>query len=209
MCSSSAPLVLPSDIPVDPSASEAQEWAVDELARAVYHQELSLWDRLANWLAETLANLLMTVPGGSSLIPVLVAASLAAAALLALTWHGSLQRTRRASSGSSPVFDDVRTSAQLRADSAGAALRGDVDAAVLDLFRALVRSLDEQAVLDDRPGLTAQEAAAIAATRFPPLAAAWESASRIFDSVRYGHRRAIAHDLHLLRELDASLRVRT
>ena len=35
MWSSSGPWAIPSEVPVDPSAPEAQQWARDELARAI------------------------------------------------------------------------------------------------------------------------------------------------------------------------------
>lgn len=205
MWSSSGLSALPSEVPVDPSAPEAQQWARAELERAIYHQEPSLWDRFWRWLVETLTDLLTGMPvGGSPLVPLLVVLALAVAVALVLAWHGRLQRTRRAAAPSATVFDDERTSATLRADSEAAARRGDLDAAVLDRFRAVVRSLDERGLLEDRPGLTAREAAGVAASALPGLAEAWTRAAGVFDSVRYGHLAATPADLAAMRDLDSA-----
>ncbi|MDX5399564.1 MAG: hypothetical protein LPK92_07565, partial [Actinomycetes bacterium] len=168
MWSSSGLLATPSEIPVDPSAAEAQQWAREELARAIYNQEPSLWTRFWLWLMETLTDILSGMPaGGSPLVPLLVVLALAVVVALVFAWHGRLQRTRRAAAASATVFEDARSAAALRADSEAAARRGDLDAAVLDRFRAVVRSLDERALLDDRPGLTAHEASLAGASLMP------------------------------------------
>lgn len=202
MWSSSGLSATPSDVPVDPSAAEAQRWAQEELARAIYQREPSLWDRFLRWLLETLADLLAGVPaGGPPVIPVLVVLALFVAVALVFAWHGRLQRTRR-TARSAALFDDARSSAQLRADSEAAARRGDLVSAVLDRYRAVVRALDERALLEDRPGLTAREAALAAAALMPPLAGAWAEAAGTFDAVCYGHLTATPADLDTMRALD-------
>ena len=85
--------------------------------------------------------------------------------------------------------DDARTAAELRAAADAAAARGDWSTAVLERFRAVVRSLEERALLDDRPGRTAHEAAEAAAARLPARAAELRRAARLFDDVCYGARR--------------------
>lgn len=208
MWSSSGPWAIPSEVPVDPSAPEAQQWARDELARAIYNPEPSLWARFWAWLLETLDGLLTGMPiGGSPLVPLLVVLALAVATALVIAWHGRLQRTRRAASASATVFDDARTSDQLRADSEAAARRGDLDAAVLDRFRAIVRALDERGLLEDRPGLTAREASLAATAAMPDLTAPWNRAAGVFDVVRYGHAPATEADLAAMRGLDDAARV--
>jgi hypothetical protein len=196
-------LATPSEVPVDPSAAEAQQWARDELARAIYNQEPSLWDRFWLWLLETLTDILTGMPaGGSPLVPLLVVLALAVVVALVFAWHGRLQRTRRAATASATVFDDARSAATLRADSEAAARRGDLDAAVLDRFRAVVRSLDERVLLDDRPGLTAHEASLAGASLMPGLEQPWAAAAGVFDAVRYGHITATPANLETMRRLD-------
>lgn len=203
MWSSSGLLATPSEIPVDPSAAEAQQWAREELARAIYNQEPSLWNRFWLWLMETLTDILSGMPaGGSPLVPLLVVLALAVVVALVFAWHGRLQRTRRAAAASATVFEDARSAAALRADSEAAARRGDLDAAVLDRFRAVVRSLDERALLDDRPGLTAHEASLAGASLMPGLGQPWTAAAGVFDAVRYGHVTATAANLDTMRRLD-------
>ena len=99
----------------------------------------------------------------------------------------------------------VRTAAQLRAAADAAAARGDHSAAVLERFRAMVRSLADRAVLTDRPGLTAHEAVAEAAARFPRHEPDLARAGHLFDAVRYGHVGANVEDDAWLRRVDAEI----
>ncbi|MDD9206967.1 DUF4129 domain-containing protein, partial [Georgenia sp. 10Sc9-8] len=96
------------------------------------------------------------------------------------------RRLRAATAGSHELFDDERSSQQLRVSADAAAARGDYATAVLERFRSVVRALDERAVLDDRPGMTAQEAAGLAGAALPAHAAGLQRAGRLFDDVRYG-----------------------
>jgi hypothetical protein len=98
--------------------------------------------------------------------------------------------------------DDVRTSAQLRAAADDAAGRGDWTLAVAERFRAVVRALEERAVLDERPGRTAQEAAEAAAERLPGLAGPLHVAASRFDDVVYGDLPAGPADDAAVRALD-------
>lgn len=206
MWSSSAPWATPSEVPVDPSAPEAQQWARDELARAVYDRTPSLWDRFWTWLMDRIAELLSGMPaGGSPLIPVLVVVALCVALAVAFAWNGRIQRTRAAAgSRSATLFDDARTSARLRTDSESAARAGDWAAAVLDRFRAVVRSLDERALLEDSPGMTADEAARAAGGIQPPLRREWDRGARTFDAVCYGRYAATPADYRAMCDLDAA-----
>ncbi|HCA84735.1 MAG TPA: hypothetical protein DEQ61_04090, partial [Streptomyces sp.] len=72
-------------------------------------------------------------------------------------------------------------------------------------MRALVRSLEERALLDPRPGRTADEAAAEAGRPLPAHADRLRAAARDFDDVVYGGRHATAETYARLRELDVEL----
>ena len=102
--------------------------------------------------------------------------------------------------------DGTRSAAWHRAAADAAAAAGDVRTAVLERFRAVVRELEERAVLAEQPGRTADEAARDAAARLPGLGERLTAAARIFDDVRYGDRPATAAMDEALRELDAALR---
>ena len=176
------------EVPVVPDASTARRWATEELANPVYHRGKSLLARLLDWF-------LSLFDGGS--VPVLglppaVVAGIVVVLVLGLAgvafWFaGPVRLARRAAASSAVVLgDDTRTAAQLRAAADASAARGDWSAAVLDRFRAIVRSLEERALLDEWPGRTAHEAAEAAAARLPTHTADLRRAGRMFDEVCYG-----------------------
>jgi hypothetical protein len=104
------------------------------------------------------------------------------------------------------VFDDgARSAAWHRAAADAAVAAGHLRTAVLERFRAVVRELEERAVLAEQPGRTAGEAAQAAASRLPALGERLTAAARIFDDVRYGDRPATPEMDDALRELDAAL----
>ena len=67
-----------------------------------------------------------------------------------------------------------------------AAAQRDWATAVVERFRAIIRSLDERGALEDYPGMTAHEAATIAAASVIKHADELHRAGALFDSVRYG-----------------------
>jgi hypothetical protein len=72
-------------------------------------------------------------------------------------------------------------------------------------MRAIVRALEERALLDVRPGRTADEAAAEAGRSLPAHADRLRSAARDFDDVTYGGRRATEQAYHRITGLDRDL----
>jgi hypothetical protein len=72
-------------------------------------------------------------------------------------------------------------------------------------MRAIVRSLEERALLDNRPGRTADEAAAEAGRALPEHTDRLRSAAREFDDVTYGGRRASELSYRRIAELDRDL----
>lgn len=181
-------------VPVLPSEEEARRWAEEELSRPIYQEsEPGPLQQVMDWIMDFLDSLSGTAgvapPALAPLIAVLVVAAVVG---LAFLLAGPV-RARRRVSGSAAVFDDDEgTSADL-ADAADlAAARGDWREAVIMRFRALVRSLDERAIVTDRPGLTAYEATTEAAARLPDCVRSLEQSGRIFDDVVYGERPASA-----------------
>lgn len=73
-------------------------------------------------------------------------------------------------------------------------------------MRALVRALEERALLDPRPGRTADEAASEAARPLPGHAARLHTAARDFDDVTYGGRTADEATYRKMSALDDDLR---
>jgi hypothetical protein len=77
--------------------------------------------------------------------------------------------------------------------------------AVRESMRAVARRLDERALLDPRPGRTADELAREAAQVLPQLTAELGSAARTFDDVVYGSVTATEASAEQLRRLDETV----
>ena len=154
------------DAPATPDADEARRAAERELARPEYRDE-SLLGRLWRWLSEHL-NLRGVVPAGpdwlSILIVVVIALALVTVLILLLTRITRVQRIR---TGHDLFEDDDRDSAALNVAADGAAVRGDWTTAIVERFRAIIRSLDERGAIDDYPDDLLH-------------------AGTLFDAVRYG-----------------------
>ncbi|WP_278235114.1 DUF4129 domain-containing protein [Isoptericola sp. AK164] len=190
------------EVPVDPDRETARRWLVEELARPEYAQDESWLMRLLDWFLG-LFDGLGTVDGDPLVLAALVVGVLAVVAALAWWISGPVRLRRRAQARSVVVHDDdPRTAAEMRAAADAAAARQDWATAVLERFRAVVRDLEERAVLDERPGRTAQEAARDAGARVPQIADPLRAAARLFDGVCYGHRPAGPGDDDRLRALE-------
>jgi hypothetical protein len=86
--------------------------------------------------------------------------------------------------------------------------RGDLAGAIRDRFRAIVRELERQGVLDERSGRTVDEIAAQAGERLPHNRTGLRSAATIFDDVVYGDHLPTDAAYHELTTLDAGMAVR-
>jgi hypothetical protein len=193
-------------VPVAPDAAEARRWATEELARAIYTQRTGLVQRLLDWLFERVDELTRLGSGGAGWLVPTAAVLLTAVAVTVAIVVGPPGRRRRASAAAPGILDgDTRSAAQLRAAADRAAARGEVSAAILDRFRALVRGLVERAILEDRPGLTAHEAVVEAGRRLPGRAEDLLAAGALFDRVAYGHASGDATDEAWLKTLDGQV----
>ncbi|WP_370524156.1 DUF4129 domain-containing protein [Cellulomonas sp. APG4] len=197
-------LRVPVEVPVQPDAETARQWVREELSDPIYHESESLLDRLVTWVLEQLDRLGQAASGVDVRTALVVIVGLVVVGVvIALVVTGPVRRARAARRTSRSVFtDDVRTTAQLRASADALAAQGLWSEAVLDRFRAILRSLEDRALLDDRPGRTAHEAADEAAARLPDVAADLVRAGRLFDDVCYGELQAGPDDDAWLRELD-------
>ncbi|BDZ42904.1 hypothetical protein GCM10025865_22030 [Paraoerskovia sediminicola] len=176
-----APL-LGADVPVTPAPEVAQEWIRNELARPEYGENQNLIGRFLDWLGQ-LGGDAPSIPG-SVLIVAVVAVVVAVA--LALLVTGRVRRSSRAPAQSTVLEDDGRTAEQIGSAADAARRAGDWTTAVLERFRAIVRSLEERVIIDDRPGRTAHEVSGDARARLPQASAALEAAGALFDDVCYG-----------------------
>ncbi|MFD7547230.1 DUF4129 domain-containing protein [Streptomyces sp. NPDC059816] len=193
----------PLTTPRDP----AREAAEDELSRPVYQEHApSLFQRaldaFLDWVEDLFGAASGVAPGGAAGLVVLL---LFVVALVAALWWrlGSPTRTPVTSA---PLFGEVpRSAAEHRAAAEAHAARGDWNPALQERMRAVVRSLEERALLDARPGRTADEAAAEAGRPLPGHADRLRDAARSFDDVTYGGRTTDGAGYARLAELDTEL----
>ena len=179
-------LIVAADAPATPGAQEAREAAEAELAKPVYHPVPDLLDRLWRWLVEHF-DPTSAIPGIppllSGLIVLLVLVTCVVLLVVLLRRFRLVGRSRRAARR---LFDDERDARALARAADAAAERGDWDAAVVERFRAIIRSLDERGLIEDYPGMTAHEAAALASSALGALGGELTRAAVLFDAVRYG-----------------------
>lgn len=191
--------------PVTPDGPTARRWAQEELLDPVYHQQESLLSRFLHWLGHLFSGL-----HGAALPPrgaLLAAGAVLVVVVLAALWvAGPVRRSRRTPPEAVLGTTDRRTAAQLRAAADAAAASGDYSTAVIERFRAVARDLEDRAVLDERPGRTADEVARDAGAVLSTVSTDLLRAGRLFDDVVYGGRTARAADDEQLRATDAAVR---
>ncbi|MEU2270510.1 DUF4129 domain-containing protein [Streptomyces olindensis] len=193
----------PLTIPRDP----AREAARRELSKRMYHEDdPSLFQRALDafwdWLDKLFNAASTATPGGTLGLVVIILAVLAV--LGALWWR--LGTPRRQPTSSAALFDDrPRSAADHRAAAEAHAAQSHWNQAVQERMRALVRALEERALLDARPGRTADEAAAEAGRALPAHTDRLRTAARDFDDVTYGGRSATEQSYHRIAELDRDL----
>ncbi|MFC9510360.1 DUF4129 domain-containing protein [Streptomyces sp. NPDC057002] len=193
----------PLTTPRDP----AREAARRELSKGMYHEnDPSLFQRALDafwdWLDKLFNAASSATPGGTLGLVVIILAVVAV--LGALWWR--LGTPRRQPTSSAALFDDrPRSAADHRAAAEAHAAQGHWNQAVQERMRALVRALEERALLDVRPGRTADEAAAEAGRALPAHTDRLRAAARDFDDVTYGGRSATEQSYHRIAELDRDL----
>lgn len=191
-------------VPVVPDAETARRWVETELSDPIYHDRPSLLEMLLTWVGERLQEISGAALDLDARTAALVVGGIAlVVALVALAVAGPVRRARRAQASVAVLADDVRSRDELLAAADLAAREGRWTAAVLDRFRALLRGLEDRALLDVRPGRTAHEAAEEGARVLPACAEDLHRAGRLFDDVCYGSVPAGPDDDTWMRELDA------
>ena len=190
--------------PATPDADEARRAAEKELSRPIYHDHHDLWDRIWSWLREYF-NTDGMVPGVpswmSTVIVVLVVAAGIALLILLLT---RISSTRRVSTPPSlSVLTDDRDAATLTRAADTAAAQADFATAVVERFRAIIRSLDERGIIDEYPGMTALEAATLThrALGEHRVVSPLYEAAHLFDAVLYGRVVSTSTQDQQMREL--------
>ncbi|MFE9428037.1 DUF4129 domain-containing protein [Kitasatospora sp. NPDC006697] len=196
----------PVAVPRDPARDAARE----ELLKPAYHRhDPSPVQRAIDWFWEQVDKLLSQLgsavggDGTTGLVLFLVLFALVAGALW---WR--FGRPRREAARPLALFaaDGPRSAEQHRAAAARHAAAGQWAEAVREQLRALVRSLEERTLLDQRPGRTADEAAREAGRLLPQHAAELADGARVFDDIAYGDRPADEAAYRRLADLDERLR---
>ncbi|MBZ6177188.1 DUF4129 domain-containing protein [Streptomyces olivaceus] len=193
----------PVTIPRDP----AREAARRELSKQMYHENDPSWfqkalDAFWDWIGELFGRASAAAPGGTLGLVVIVLAVVAV--LGALWWR--LGTPRRGPATAPALFDErPRSAAEHRAAAQAHAAQGHWNQAVRERMRAVVRALEERALLDVRPGRTAGEAATEAGRALPAHLGRLRIAARDFDDVTYGGRPGTEQSYQSLTELDRDL----
>jgi hypothetical protein len=181
------------DVPVDPDAPTAQHWLARELSGAPYQQARpGPIEDLVNRFLEWLSNRVVPRPSGSAafpdlsgLVPAIFVVIVLVLAVVAFLVFGVPRLNRRSRARTGELFDDDRDADTLRRDARRSAASGDYATAVVELFRALARRLDERAVVSSFPGTTARGFARRAGAAFPDAAERLAVCAADFDAVRY------------------------
>ncbi|MGW1926304.1 DUF4129 domain-containing protein, partial [Streptomyces massasporeus] len=160
-------------------------------------------DRFWEWVGDLFDAASGATPGGVIGLVAVVLFVIAAAA--ALWWRLGTPRRAPGTTGDSLFADGPRTARDHRTAAARHASAGRWNQAVQERTRAIVRSLEERALLDPRPGRTADEAAAEASRSLPAHADDLRLAVRVFDDVTYGGRTADEPAYRRIEELDTAL----
>jgi hypothetical protein len=193
----------PLTTPRDP----AREAARRELSKRMYHENDPSWFQRAlnafwDWVDKLFTAASSATPGGALGLIVVIAAIVLV--IGALWWR--LGTPSHGPASSAALFDDrPRSAADHRSAAEAHAAQDHWNQAVQERMRAIVRSLEERALLDIRPGRTADEAAAEAGRALPSHTDRLRSAARDFDDVTYGGRTATEQSYHRIAELDRDL----
>ncbi|MFF1644800.1 DUF4129 domain-containing protein [Streptomyces sp. NPDC058240] len=195
------------NIPVDTPRVPAREAAKHELSKPMYHENdpnllQQGLDKLWGWIGDLLDTASGAALGGPVGLVVLV---LVITGLVAALWWrlGTPSRTVRSSDA---LFDDsTRSAAEHRKAAEAHAAARRWNEAVQERMRAIVRSLEERALLDPCPGRTADEAAAEAGRPLPAHTTRLHAAAREFDDVTYGGRTTDQQAYLAVRALDLDL----
>ncbi|OFI39845.1 hypothetical protein BIU82_02015 [Arthrobacter sp. SW1] len=200
--------VLAADVPVDPDRNEARRWAIEELAKPQYAAAQPNWlEQLLDDFLEWLGSLNGDIPGPAPdwTWPLLVSLAVVLLIVAVIVVRPRLNAARKQASAA--VFDAESNvdAGTFRKRAAAAAARGDWSTAVVEQFRAIVRSAEDRTVLDPQAGRTADEAAAQLARAFSGSQDRLETAAALFDAVKYGRAASGPEQYESLKSLDAEL----
>ncbi|MFE4197796.1 DUF4129 domain-containing protein [Paenarthrobacter sp. NPDC056912] len=204
------PFILwaPLEPPVTPDREEARRWATEELSKPQYPDARpswldQMWRDFLDWLTSLEGD--GTGPGNTFGVPLIIALAVILIVVAIVVVRPRLN-VRRKTSAADIYGDDSRVDADgYRKRAAVAADDGDWAAAVVEQFRAIVRSAEERDVIDARAGRTADEAAEELGRVFGGAQVLLDRVAHLFDAVRYGDQAASKAEFEATRQLDSDL----
>jgi len=202
------PALAGTEPPVTPDRDEARRWAEEELSKAQYAQARpswldQLWRDFLDWLSSLEGD--GSSPGSNIAVPLIISLAVVLIVVAIFVVRPRLNATRKTSIAGIYGKDAVVDAATYRKRALAAADDGDWPSAVVDQFRAVVRSAEERDVIEARAGRTADEAAGHLGQAFAPAQLRLVDAARLFDAVRYGEQAATRSDYEEVRKLDTDL----
>ncbi|WP_326689992.1 MULTISPECIES: DUF4129 domain-containing protein [unclassified Streptomyces] len=196
------------DVPVTTPRLPAREDAERELSRPEYHEhDPGLFQRTIDWLWDRVGDLLSTAAGAApgGWVGLTAVAVVLILLVVALRLRLGKLRAEPTSARSFLFADGPRSAAEHRAAAEAHAAEARWSQALQERMRAIVRSLEERALLDPRPGRTSDEAAFEAGHALPGHAADLRAAAHAFDEVTYADRPADQHTYTHVADLDTTL----
>lgn len=183
-------LGLVADPPLDPSGAEARSLLRRELLSPEYHDQ-NLLERLKDWLERRIDSGVSSAsdaPALQTFATMLVVLLLLAG--LAFVVSRARRTARAAQERRTVLTNEQITAGELRARALAALADGRHEDALVDAFRALTVRQVERGRLDDAPGATAHEVAAVLAAAHPHQRSRVDATAQLFDAVLYGDRAA-------------------
>jgi hypothetical protein len=188
-----------------PDPDQARSWVERELSRPAYQQDP--FTRFLGWLHHLWLQLQRSALDASPLSTAAAVVVVVVLVVLVALVVGLVRREPLRGSGEAAVLLPGRASAEEHRSAAEHALAdGDHDRALVEGFRAVAVRAVHRGVVEERPGLTADELAAELGPSFPEHAERLRAAALLFDLVFYGDQPATADDARSVLDLDDALR---
>jgi hypothetical protein len=206
------PVTPPPGVPIVVGRDEARRAAADELAKPGYaHARPSLARRALDWFGHEVRDLWdksfgsASGGGGDGWIALLVVLGLLVAVVVVIRLRYGPVRRQVAAERSLFDEDAALDAAGYRRAAEEHAAGGRWAEAVRARLRAVIAALEERAVLEPRPGRTADVAAREAGRVLPGQAEALAAAARVFDDIWYGEAAAGPEDYQRLVAVDEAV----
>lgn len=191
-----------------PDSDTAQQLAEAELSKAMYDPAPSLFERLIRWFFDRLESVFSQLnpgEGGAGNIAVILVIVLFIIAVIALAmWRAHQTGAASSARVRTVLFDDKRSSKELFAAATTAESSNDLNMAVIERFRAIIRLLDERELIRVVPGMTALEAALAGSERLGEDNL-FNACARAFNDIYYSHGQATKDDVRATHNLHAAI----